>query len=53
MGWYLPHELSEEQPLICNRTGSTLLVKSCQLGGNPDTFMSLFSADTLEFAVSI
>ena len=29
--------------------GSTITVKSGQLGGNADTFMSIFSADTLDF----
>ena len=34
------------------RTGSTMAVKSCQLGGNADTFMPIFSADTLGFLVT-
>ena len=35
------------------RTGSTIAVKSDQLGGNADTFMSIFSADPFGFAVAI
>ena len=30
-----------------------MAVKSVQLGDNADTFMSIFSADTLGFAVAI
>ena len=30
-----------------------MAVKSVQLGGNADTFISIFSADTLGFAVAI
>ena len=30
-----------------------MAVKSVQLGGNADNFMSIFSADTLGFAVAI
>ena len=30
-----------------------MAVKSGQLGGNADTFMPIFSADTLEFAVAV
>ena len=33
--------------------GSTTAVNSGQLGGNEDTFMPIFSADTLGFAVAI
>ena len=33
------------------RIGSTIAVKSGQLGGNADTFMPIFSADTLDFLV--
>ena len=35
------------------RIGRTMAVKSGQLGGNVDTFISIFSADTLGFAVSV
>ena len=35
----------------CYRTDSTIAVKSGQLGGNADTFMSIFSADTLDFLI--
>ena len=35
----------------CNRIGSTVAVKSGQLGGHADTFMPIFSADTLDFLV--
>ena len=37
---------------ICDRIGSTIAVKSGQLGGNADTFMPIFSADTLDFLVT-
>ena len=30
-----------------------MAVKSGQLGGNADTFMPIFSAGTLEFAVAV
>ena len=30
-----------------------MALKSGQLGGNADTFMPMFSADTLEFAVAV
>ena len=30
-----------------------MAVKSGQLGGNADTFMPIFSPDTLEFAVAV
>ena len=32
--------------------GSTIAVKSGQLGCNADTFMLIFSADTLDFLVT-
>ena len=38
---------------LCYRIGSTGAVKSGQLGGNEDTFMPIFPADTLGFAVAI
>ena len=38
---------------ICYRIGSTIAEKSGQLGGNTDTFMSVFSADALGFSVAI
>ena len=38
---------------ICYRIGSTVAVKSGQLGGKADIFMPMFSADTLGFAVAI
>ena len=31
---------------------STIAVKIAQLGGNADTFMPIFSADTLDFLVT-
>ena len=34
------------------KTCSTKSVKSGQLGGNDDTFMSIFSADTIDFLVT-
>ena len=37
---------------MCDRIGSTIAVKSGQLGGNADTFMPIFSADTLDFLVT-
>ena len=62
MGWYLwgdgvitPLKLCQEQLVIwwiCYRIGSTIAVKSGQLGGgNADTFIPIFSADTLDFLV--
>ena len=36
---------------MCYRIGSTIAVKSGQLGGNADTFVPIFSADTLDFLV--
>ena len=39
--------------LICYRIGSTIAVKSSQLGGgNADTFMPIFSANTLDYLVT-
>ena len=38
---------------ICYRRGSTIAVKSRQLGGNTDAFIPIFSADVLAFAVAI
>ena len=35
-----------------DRIGSTVAIKSGQLGGNADTFMPIFSADTLDFLVT-
>ena len=35
------------------RIGKTMVVKNGQLGGNVDTFISIFSAVTLGFAVAI
>ena len=37
---------------VIARIGSTIAVKSSQLGGNADTFMPIFSADTLDFLVT-
>ena len=37
---------------MCYRIGSIIAAKSGQLGGNADTFMSVFSADTLVFLVT-
>ena len=39
--------------IICSRIGSTIAAKSGQVGGNADTFMSIFSADPLGFAVAV
>ena len=36
---------------ICYKTGSIVAVKIGQLGGNADTFMPIFFADTLGFLV--
>ena len=35
------------------RNGGTTALKSGELGGNGDTSMSIFSADTLDFTVAI
>ena len=35
------------------RIKSTIAVKSVSLGGNTDTFMSIFFADVLGFAIAI
>ena len=37
---------------MCYKISSTITVKSGQLGGNADTFMPIFSADTLDFLVT-
>ena len=37
---------------MCYRTGNTIAVKSGELGGNADTFMPIFSVDTLYFLVT-
>ena len=37
---------------MCYRIGSTIAIKSGQLGGNADTFMPIYSADTLDFSVT-
>ena len=36
----------------CCRVGGTIAVKSGQLGGNADTSVPIFSADTLDFLVT-
>ena len=35
------------------RIGSITAIKNGQLGGNVDTFMPIFSADTLDFLVTL
>ena len=37
---------------MCCKISSNITVKSGQLGGNADTFMPIFSADTLDFLVT-
>ena len=37
---------------MCFKIGSTIALKSGQLGGNAHTFMPLFSLDTLDFLVT-
>ena len=37
---------------FCYRIGSTIAVKSGELGGNTDTFMPIFSVDTLDFLIA-
>ena len=37
----------------CYKIGSTIVVKTGQLGSNAATFMPIFSADALGFAVAI
>ena len=37
---------------MCCRIGSTIAVKIGKLGGDADTFMPIFSADTLYFLVT-
>ena len=37
---------------MCYRIGSTIAIKSGQLGGNADTFMPIYSADPLDFSVT-
>ena len=37
---------------ICYRIGSTIAVNIGQLGGNVDTFIPIFSANTLDFLVT-
>ena len=53
MGWYL---LVNYVKISCSFDkfviGSTTPVKSGQLGGNADTFMLIFSADTLDFLIT-
>ena len=51
-----PPKLCEEKLhiyLICHRAGSTIALKSGQLGVSTDTLMPMFSADGLGFAVAI
>ena len=48
-------KLCEEQLgfcLIFYRIGSTIAIKSDPLGGNADTFIPIFPADTLDFLVT-
>ena len=50
-----PFKLCEVELLIWyiwDRIGSTIAVKRVQLGGNANTFMPIFSADTLDFLVT-
>ena len=50
-----PLKLCEEWLLIwsiCYRLGSTIVLKSGQLGGNVDTFKPIFSSDALDFLVT-
>ena len=37
---------------MCYTIGSTIAVKCAQLGVNADTFMPIFSADTLDFLMT-
>ena len=55
MGWYSLLNYVKNRYLFdkfCYRIGSTIAVKSGELGGNADTFMPIFSADTRDSLIT-
>ena len=52
MGWYPLLNYVKNSYLFDKFVIEFVAVKSAQLGGNADTFMSIFSADTLDFLVT-